>query len=504
MAFVYVHNGREILQKYLRNGLLPLVPQKINNNINIDISIKEILNSDSTECDETPNHYDDCVMTEVENLLTTCTFPFLSKKNIESVCRTFEDGKKALKVFNKEETKCKFPCYQINVDYQLHPSRLVFSKKNPNMIETENPSFFFNFPSKVKVSRMSEDYGIISYIAEFGGWSGLFIGISLLTITTEAIAFLNLKNTNVGRQTRMVTILAFTILTGLVIYTSVSKWLENDTGQDVSFTTNYSNTSFSICWEEPIFYNSSIYRGNDKEFWKIGSDIHTMLGMIEITFKNGSQTYWKNGDIFGENELLLGLLKVQNVLTNQMNIEFCQTLEIDYNIKLIKITTYKEVFLYVHMNKQFFKEKKRLPLMPAQSISTDNRKKQYLHNTLLNIRFVYKEEIESTYGVFDNCIKHHLNNTNISAIMQPSNNIDEINGIDKDSLEELKNLIKIGSRLCHQNKDILATYETHVLRKKVPIEKMDLNFSPMNRSKENQYVSIYLPLPDFAIHYKVN
>ena len=42
------------------------------------------------------------------------------------------------------------------------------------------PGYFIRIPSSVIFSEMNKSYTLISFVAEFGGWVGLFLGVSIL------------------------------------------------------------------------------------------------------------------------------------------------------------------------------------------------------------------------------------------------------------------------------------------------------------------------------------
>ena len=480
MAFVYVHNEGELLQKYLRNGLVPLTPQKINSNVNIDISIQSIFPSDIADCEETSNTYDKCLMSEIEEDLKNCTLPFLGYGNMESICRSFEDGLKALRIFNKEESKCKFPCYQINIDFQLNPSRPVISLMNPDINIIKNPSYYFYLPSEIKVSKMSEDYDIITFIAEFGGWSGLFIGISLLTITSKLLMFLNLESRSSIKQfTRGIIVCLSCIVLGYVSYSSVKKLLSHETSQDIILNTNYSGISLSVCNEESIFSYSSEFLGKTSSFWKNGSNMTTMIERIHFTYKDSSAFTLYSNESCNENCALSQVI-LNNIIDKNGEVKFCQTIQID-NVRNMKISALKEIFLYIHLNNQFQSEigKTRLTVLPPTSFEIYKKKMQkYLHDTSTKIKLIYNEKVKKNTETFDHCFMSNLKKNNLAnysmleTVLQPIDIRRLEKGIQEDDLKEYRKLLNTVRSICSTIHDhVTATYQTQEKLQMRPIAK---------------------------------
>ena len=460
------------MQKYLRNGLLTLKPQRNDENVKFDISVKSILPSDNMECEETAKEYDNCVMNEIQDMLKNCTLPFLNNNDRNLLtCKSFEYGLEALKIFNKEETSCNVPCYQINQNVQLNPSRPVISMKNPSLNITKNPGYYFNFPSKVLRLEMSKEYGIITFIAEFGGWSGLFVGVSLLTIISKIIHKMSSDRTKTKKFTKRTAIFCLVFVLGLVSYFSIRKLLDHETGQDIQINAKYSDISLSICNEEPIFSHSSNYLGENIEFWKTGSNISTIFNRIVLTYKDGTVKTLKTnnktitGDRMPESQAI-----IQNMIDTNNEVQFCQTIEID-NVRQIKIKALKDIFLYIHLNKHFRSNigKTRLSVLPSNSIKADmyvskKERKYYLHDTTTKIQLVYNEKVEKHTQSYDDCFSKYFkitHNENVWNLLQPMNISSLRTGINANELKEYMRSIEQIRRMCPNSHDyVKATYET--------------------------------------------
>ena len=103
-----------------------------------------------------------------------CTSPFGT--NHEHICNDTNkaekamefllDTKKMLGDFNL--TQCPFPCKLQIVQFER--SYEVFATKKPKLI--------LNFPQLIRETRSYVSYGALELIAEFGGYVGLFLGVS--------------------------------------------------------------------------------------------------------------------------------------------------------------------------------------------------------------------------------------------------------------------------------------------------------------------------------------
>lgn len=447
---------------------------------------------------ETTKKYDNCLISEIRNELDKhCTLPFLCS-NKTNVCRSFKDGIKALVIYNKETTMCKFPNYQIDVDFILNPSQPISSITNPNIKIVENPGYYFRFPKEVKVSQTTQNYGFITYIAEFGGWSGLFIGISLLSITCQALTFLDSETNKftsaIIKSTKTFIIIGSSLIVIYVACSSVIKLTSNETGQETKYQTKYSGLSLAICRQEEIFLNRTTFLGNNINFWKRGSNISNIIDYITFYYSNGSRKVlrnlkeWKDGDKFPHSQV-----KIQNILQIN-NVLFCQTLNID-DINYIRIYPLKEIFLYIFMNQQFHSTigKTRITPLPENSIST-KKKRLYIHETLTTINLIYNEYVKDISEPYDICFLKHVINSKIENVLKPVSVNDIDNGIDQSSFDEvIKNFYEIRNLCPNPSKNIEATYETKILEKKRLLD---------TKRQTTFLTEVVLSLPNFSMDYK--
>ena len=100
-----------------------------------------------------------------------CTTPF--GYNVDNICKDAVIGKQALELFERLSNKryfmpeCPYPCKFVKL--------LVISVKGRGNEKT----FKLDFNQYIKVTEAYHSYTELELIAEFGGYVGLFLGISV-------------------------------------------------------------------------------------------------------------------------------------------------------------------------------------------------------------------------------------------------------------------------------------------------------------------------------------
>lgn len=498
------------MEKNSRSELLPLEENKFETTIEIDIAITKFLASNEIKCDK--NGYDQCIRMELrKQLASLCHLPFMEPSSAVPKCSNFEEGLRAFNIFNAQNTNCSLPCTQTNVGTKIHPSQFIYSFINPNIKVSENPGYRFSFPKLVHVTEMTEDYDVVSYIAEFGGWAGLFVGMSILglysmldptngnkvyfkqTLSASVIKFLKITF-------EFTLYIALIFLFCYVCFTSFSKLLEGSIENNIGFMKKYPNAQLSICSEESM-YDGKTYVGSTKNFWINGSNIANKLYILELTFKNGSMGILRTIDQSGyENTYSHDQLHMQNVLTSEMKVEFCQTFDVS-NVKSIKIIALAEIFLYLHLDKQLWGKdsKTRITTFPKQSVYI-KKSKPYLSNTFLRLKFTYNYNVQEISNNVDDCITSGFpDENNLTNIIRPSS-LDNIqHGIEE---ERMRSVIReFNARKDNHcpspNSYIRANYEFETLSYSTPLE---IHNSTSKYSRGN----VYLVFPEFSMFNKVS
>ena len=339
-GLVYFHNKGELLQKYLRNPHLLIKTHKDNVNIELGINILSILESQVDVCSS--KEYDECVMQEIRKKFNDSScWPSFLENSSNSTCQDFEQGIIALSIFNEDKSNCKFPCYQINVNSKFTTTRPVVNAIHPHINFTKNPGYVFHLPKKVKILEMVENYGVISFMAEFGGWSGLFVGISVISVIFGVIGKFDMENKMVEKVTKYLFVMLLIVILVAVCVESLIKLYAKGVEEKISFIQNYYNICISICNEESPIVNNQ-FMAKDWQFWNSGSNISTMIRKIDFIYTNNQkrtlQTTTFNQK--GVEKMSLNEVTSQYFINNNGDVEFCHTIQID-GVRSIKIAAFK-------------------------------------------------------------------------------------------------------------------------------------------------------------------
>ena len=105
-----------------------------------------------------------------------CSVPYGS--TIENICTDQKKSNKAMKLFNKRKGKrfntkaCPFPCKF---------TKIFLSEKKKFNPDGSGLTFYFN--KFISLSKARYSYGELELLAEFGGYVGLFLGISVFSLS---------------------------------------------------------------------------------------------------------------------------------------------------------------------------------------------------------------------------------------------------------------------------------------------------------------------------------
>ena len=151
-----------------------------NGHYTINLEVVHALDYLGKECyEQNQGNYDFCVMNEIDQHLLNkvgCTTPFGLDMN--NICRNQTFGAKAYNIMdyfhdrNHEGIDCKHPC-----------SYLQAKSTEPaieELYEASNGKASFNLPMKVRVYRSHYSFTGLSFVAEVGGYVGLFLGANFL------------------------------------------------------------------------------------------------------------------------------------------------------------------------------------------------------------------------------------------------------------------------------------------------------------------------------------
>ena len=148
--------------------------------IDLNHEVFEVLDYEGEQCmDSAEYSRDDCVdnlITKTSMEMVGCTTPYLADKS--SICTDLEKAKFAsqiyeegkLRAFLDEVPECPKPCQFLMIN---------FGRTKTNAIEKYKAELFIRFQRYIKVSKVAITYQGLELFAEFGGYLGLLLGVSI-------------------------------------------------------------------------------------------------------------------------------------------------------------------------------------------------------------------------------------------------------------------------------------------------------------------------------------
>ena len=226
------------------------------------------------------------------------------------------------------------------------------------------PGYFIRIPSSVIFSEMNRSYTLISFVAEFGGWVGLFLGVSILGgfefVDSQIWSSMNFRYKKVIlSKSGLMLKLACLIGVLIIIIQCGIKLITTEKLMDVKLEKNLNNVSISLCSVENIYQESTIggyryYMGNSTSFWNKITQLSDKLEMMELVMEDGnSVTVYDSSWNQGSEYILYSI----NTPQFDTFIETCHTLDLKHwnRIKRMEVKAKKELTIYVHLTGQLLR-----------------------------------------------------------------------------------------------------------------------------------------------------
>ena len=264
---------------------------------------------------------------------------------------------------------CIPPCTQIKVNMILNPVNWLNVFTNPIKSNKQfTPGYFIKIPSSVLYTEMNESYTLISFIAEFGGWVGLLLGVSILgsfefvenqtccSMTSGIKKVILSKSGLILRMACSLGVLIIVVQCGF-------KLIRTEKSMDVNIVENLSNVSISLCSVESIYQirpndTNHYFMGNSTSFWNNVTQLSDKLERMEIVLEEGNSVTIFNSSWDHGSEYIL-----YSINTPQFDtfIETCFTLDLKHwnKIKRIEVLAKKELTTYVHITGQLLRSGKQ-------------------------------------------------------------------------------------------------------------------------------------------------
>lgn len=357
---MYVHKEKEFLSRK-RNALMEIHYIDHIMDLNIDITSNQLVPTLNNQC--ATDTFDSCVDYIIKTRMNDhCQLPFI-KDSIEEIpiCDTSERMHSALNLFQTSHLECLDSCSQIEVKIEANPVDWLYILMNPKFpVKTVIPGYYLTIPRTVLVSRMTENYTTISFIAEFGGWVGLFLGVSLLGVfELMLVLFFSSDSDRFFKKILMTGLTclktACTLCLAYILFKCCEKMITGEIQSKVEFQDDLQNISLSLCSTENIYRVEYLganlsYVGNIPGFWNNITKLMDKIDTLQIDFQNGNQVIIKD---FTQSQYYFEL--TFNIPRYGTYIETCHTLSLKSRIKKLKVKAKKEMSIYVHMSGQLFR-----------------------------------------------------------------------------------------------------------------------------------------------------
>ena len=340
--------------------------------INIRLYIKEYVLEASSNLPCGSDTYQLCYLRERSSVNTSCYLPFENPVENITICTNDVDGYKTMiAVYNVTrfcQAESKKTCNVLEIEYFESPLSYGAFSINKQfrdgffLTSNQQGAYIIHPPTKAQFISMTHNYGIISYIAEFAGWSGIFVGASIFGILGIVVTLISLdKDFNCCKHFLTSCKFVSIVVIFYITYINIQKYNDEPQGVTVDFGPSIVDFDMTIC--TTLYYHAYVRiinstkssygivnKVNKSEFWNEMKNISHLIDSIQIT---------ENG--------ILKPLSLSNmteyyhpfvVPSTYPTIDSCFTLDLSkLNIskaKSIILTYTAEIKIYLHAPGQFF------------------------------------------------------------------------------------------------------------------------------------------------------
>ncbi len=340
--------------------------------VNVQLYIKSSKLEPSNQYPCSHSSFETCLRTKTRELNTSCLVPFETNVDDNTVCKTDEDGYKTMTELSKLTSKCKPSCQVVDIRIKEIPQSYGLLSKNEvfrrGLLQVSKmiPGYYINIPSTASLTSISYDYGFISFVAEFAGWSGIFVGASLLWIVGKKtslisqITSIKIEEKYIANTVKFLSL--FYVL--YLVYTCAVKYANKPQGVMVDFKNTKIEFDMTICSSkflvgykkilnyENISINQFIVvnQVDTSNFWNDLKNISLVLDSLQLNY-GYEKVNFKNDEIFKARAIRMYAVPSSNyTITGCFNINLTTEIE----LKSISLTYLTEVSVYLHSPGQFF------------------------------------------------------------------------------------------------------------------------------------------------------
>ena len=353
---LYVHKKGQFLTD-LKNELVQIQFIDYIENIELNIRVSKLISTPSTQCEDGVTEYDSCA-----EALTNLQFqdqcdldPLLlyQPNNAQSLMN------KVLDLDKIGAQKCLLPCTQVDMGAKLNPVNWLDTFESSNHTDKMfTPGYYITIPSTVLYTEMQDHYTLITFIAEFGGWVGLFLGVSILGATEFIFSKMYKVSGNMTCKlcaSKCLALLKFacTIGVAIILVKRFQKICGGEISTNIYFVNSLSSISISIC-STTNMYRDTAYLGNSSSFWTNLTKISDSIEQVVFQYGNGELVTAYDSKLEKNFTNVMYTLKKPQFDTF---IEICHTLDIKHwnRIKKMEVIAKKELTIYVHITGQLLR-----------------------------------------------------------------------------------------------------------------------------------------------------
>ena len=190
---IFIHNkGMWSTVRSARNELHDIALDH-DHTLNVEHEVYELLDIAGSKCNLNQTfNYDECIYETARDELMKkvgCITPFLGR-NKENICPNQTFGVKA---YNLQKTFLAYGIHKDAIDCYESCNYLVMKMREASESKAKNDSFStlkLTFQERIKKTKSYYTYEGLSFVAEFGGYVGLFLGVSFLNVADLIQQFL--------------------------------------------------------------------------------------------------------------------------------------------------------------------------------------------------------------------------------------------------------------------------------------------------------------------------
>ena len=363
----------------------------------------------------------------IEKDNTNCSLPF-DIGNDKPICNEYGQGLEAIKSkLNQIKNHLRY-CLQLKIIYNQEQTNFLITSVRPQYVNMflkdseDERSYIFELPKFAKLISYKNEYSLPTALAYFGSVAGIFLGISVISLSTLVLNYKNWK-IEIMKWSLIITKIGMSIYLLTIFILLVKKFLEYPRGTSVNFAETTSDFSMTICSSLQIYgvvveyinyttlegkpyHTSNTFVSHDmflmtnKSLWQKWSDPRNIIDSLKAN--TGSNEI----DLLGENfTTLFSFLPIDNE-----TVAACHTFQMTKIKEIDSLTLIynEEVQVYFHNTGQLLYEwdKKQNLILPATKENVQkNENILNVYNTAVILKMERQLKLDEEGGQsYDECV----------------------------------------------------------------------------------------------------